>query len=78
MDDLKKELEVDIHKIPLEDAFRRFGVNRATGLTSHQAKAGNEKHGLNCLTPPPTVCLFAYIFIQCYNIIFTEIQKILI
>ena len=54
MDELKKELEVDVHKIPQEDLFRRFGVNRQTGLTDAQAKAGFEKHGPNALTPPPT------------------------
>jgi sodium/potassium-transporting ATPase subunit alpha len=52
--DLKKELEVDTHSIPLDDLYRRFGVNPETGLTSAQAKAGNEKHGMNCLTPPAT------------------------
>merc|ERR1719367_1209174 len=52
--DLKKELEVDVHKVPLDDLYKRFGVNPVTGLTTSQAKAGNEKHGLNCLTPPPT------------------------
>jgi len=51
---LKKELEVDVHKISAEEVFRRFGVNRQTGLTSAQAKAGLEKHGPNALTPPPT------------------------
>jgi len=54
LDDLKKELEVDVHKISAEEVFRRFGVNRQTGLTSAQAKAGLEKHGPNALTPPPT------------------------
>ena len=47
LDDLKKELEVDVHKISAEEVFRRFGVNRQTGLTSAQAKAGLEKHGPN-------------------------------
>merc|ERR1712209_387108 len=54
LNELKKELEVDVHKIPQEDLFRRFGVNRQTGLTDAQAKAGFEKHGPNALTPPPT------------------------
>ncbi len=54
MDDLKKELEVDVHKIAPEEVFRRFGVNPSTGLTSIQAKAGYDKHGPNALTPPPT------------------------
>jgi len=54
LDDLKKELDVDTHKIPVEEVYRRFGVNPTTGLTSSQARAGNEKHGPNALTPPPT------------------------
>ena len=54
MDDLKKELEVDVHKISLDDLYRRFGVSPETGLTASQAKAGIEKHGPNALTPPPT------------------------
>jgi len=54
MTDLKKELEVDVHKIPVEEVYRRFGTNPATGLTPAQVKASQEKHGLNCLTPPPT------------------------
>lgn len=44
---MKKELEVDVHKISAEEVFRRFGVNRQTGLTDAQAKAGLEKHGPN-------------------------------
>jgi sodium/potassium-transporting ATPase subunit alpha len=52
--DLKKELEVDTHIISLDDLFKRFGVNPATGLTPAQVKAGFEKHGPNALTPPPT------------------------
>ena len=54
MDDLKKELEVDVHKIPQDECYRRFGCNPSTGLTSIQARAGLEKHGLNALTPPAT------------------------
>ena len=54
MDDLKKELEVDVHKISLDECYRRFGVNPSTGLTSIQARAGLEKHGPNALTPPAT------------------------
>ena len=45
---------MDTHKIPVEEVYRRFGVNPTTGLTSSQARAGNEKHGPNALTPPPT------------------------
>jgi len=52
--DLKKELEVDVHKLPIEELYKRFGVNPVTGLTTSQAKAAFEKHGPNALTPPPT------------------------
>jgi sodium/potassium-transporting ATPase subunit alpha len=54
LEDLKKELEVDIHKLPVDEVYRRFGTNPNTGLTSSQVKASQEKHGMNCLTPPPT------------------------
>merc|ERR1711899_66061 len=54
LDDLKKELEVDVHKLSQDDLFKRFSVNPDTGLTAAQAKAAFEKHGPNALTPPPT------------------------
>jgi sodium/potassium-transporting ATPase subunit alpha len=54
LQDLKKELEVDVHKLPVDDIYKRFGTNPNTGLTPSQVKASQEKHGMNCLTPPPT------------------------
>ena len=45
---------MDVHKLPQDELFKRFGVNPATGLTASQAKAAFEKHGPNALTPPPT------------------------
>ena len=54
MDDLKKELEVDVHKISIEEVFRRYGTDPNRGLTSSQAKANFERDGPNALTPPPT------------------------
>merc|ERR1712073_8681 len=53
-EDLKKELELDVHKIELEQLYKRFKTDLTNGLTTAQAKAGNEEHGLNQLTPPPT------------------------
>ena len=53
-EDLKKELELDVHKIELDQLCKRFGTDVGAGLTTAQAKAGNEEHGLNQLTPPPT------------------------
>merc|ERR1711874_433997 len=53
-EDLKKELELDVHKVEISDLLKRFSTNIENGLTSAQAKIGNEEHGLNQLTPPPT------------------------
>ena len=53
-EDLKKELELDVHKVELDQLCKRFSTDIAKGLTTAQAKAGNEEHGLNQLTPPPT------------------------
>ena len=54
LDDLKKELELDVHKITVEELCRRLGTNLETGLTTSQAKANLERDGPNALTPPPT------------------------
>merc|ERR1712165_255782 len=53
-EDLKKELELDVHKIELEQLYKRFGTDLTNGLTTAQAQAGIEQYGLNQLTPPPT------------------------
>merc|ERR1711962_1720278 len=52
--ELKQELDVDFHKISVEDLCRRFGTNLETGLSSIQAKETLARDGLNRLTPPPT------------------------
>merc|ERR1712214_261051 len=53
-EDLKKELELDVHKIELEQLYKRFGTDYNNGLTTARAQAGIEQYGLNQLTPPPT------------------------
>ena len=66
-DNLKQELELDVHKVQQDELFRRFNTHRENGLTASQAKANLEKHGPNELTPPPTTpewikfckCLFS-------------------
>jgi len=66
-DNLKQELELDVHKVQQEELFRRFNTHRENGLSASQAKANFEKHGPNELTPPPTTpewikfckCLFS-------------------
>merc|ERR1712214_179364 len=54
LDDLKKELELDVHQITTSELCQRLGTNLETGLTSAQAKANLERDGPNALTPPPT------------------------
>jgi len=52
--DLKKEMEADVHKLTVDEVYRRYGTNPDTGLTAAQAKANFERDGPNALTPPPT------------------------
>merc|ERR1712123_9077 len=54
LNELKQELEIDVHRVPVEELCKRFSTNIENGLTADQAKKGNELHGPNALTPPPT------------------------
>lgn len=54
MNELKKELELDEHKIPIEELWARRKTDGQKGLTSAQAAAFLEQDGLNELTPPKT------------------------
>lgn len=54
MNELKKELELDDHKISLEELYKRRNTCGEKGLTSAQAKEHLEKDGYNELTPPKT------------------------
>merc|ERR1711874_569113 len=66
-EDLKKELELDVHKVEISDLLKRFNTNVGEGLTDDQVAKGIREHGLNQLTPPPTTpewikfcqCLFS-------------------
>merc|ERR1712203_978835 len=67
LNELKQELEIDVHRVSVDELFRRFNTHRENGLSASQAKANLEKHGPNELTPPPTTpewikfckCLFS-------------------
>ena len=54
MDDLKKELELDVHKVSIEELCKRYTTDVNSGLTDAKAKANLERDGPNALTPPPT------------------------
>merc|ERR1712214_135992 len=66
-EDLKKELELDVHRVSVDELCKRFTSNVADGLTDDQVKKGIAEYGLNQLTPPPTTpewvkfcqCLFS-------------------
>eukprot|EP00055_Hartaetosiga_balthica_P016531 m.105178 g.105178 ORF g.105178 m.105178 type:complete len:1114 (+) comp9124_c0_seq2:45-3386(+) len=54
--DLKKELEMDEHSIPLEELLARFGLKDVEkGMTSSDCDKRREIEGLNALTPPKQV-----------------------
>jgi len=55
LDDLKQELELDEHKVPIEELFQRLTVNPDTGLTMTEARRRYERDGPNALTPPKTI-----------------------
>ena len=54
MDNLKQELELDVHKIDIDELMKRFGSNLQNGLSKRQAEENFAKYGPNALTPPPT------------------------
>ncbi|XP_076455702.1 sodium/potassium-transporting ATPase subunit alpha-3-like [Babylonia areolata] len=54
LDELKKEMEMDEHRIPIEELVARLHTDLETGLTDDQAAKVLLRDGLNQLTPPPT------------------------
>eukprot|EP00095_Tigriopus_kingsejongensis_P009713 maker-scaffold115_size343722-snap-gene-2.21 protein:Tk09713 transcript:maker-scaffold115_size343722-snap-gene-2.21-mRNA-1 annotation:"sodium potassium-transporting atpase alpha chain" len=54
MDNLKRELELDVHSVPIEELCKRFNTNLNNGLTKRQVEENLAKYGKNALTPPPT------------------------
>merc|ERR1712212_719614 len=67
LNELKQELEIDVHRVSVDELCKRFNSNVAEGLTDDQVAKGIREHGLNQLTPPPTTpewikfcqCLFS-------------------
>ncbi|XP_023690680.2 sodium/potassium-transporting ATPase subunit alpha-1-like [Paramormyrops kingsleyae] len=54
MEELKKEVDIDDHKLSIEDLQRKFGTDIVKGLTSTRAKEILDRDGPNSLTPPVT------------------------
>merc|ERR1712193_218148 len=67
LNELKQELEIDVHRVSVDELCKRFTSNVADGLTDDQVKKGIAEYGLNQLTPPKTTpewvkfcqCLFS-------------------
>merc|ERR1712209_363112 len=67
LNELKQELEIDVHRVSVDELCKRFTSNVADGLTDDQVKKGIAEYGLNQLPPPPTTpewikfcqCLFS-------------------
>jgi sodium/potassium-transporting ATPase subunit alpha len=49
---LKQELDVDVHKVTVEELCTRFNTNIQSGLSTEQTKINQEAYGANALTPP--------------------------
>ena len=54
MDDLKQELELDVHIVEVDELCKRYTTDLTKGLTTSQAAANLEEYGPNALTPPKT------------------------
>jgi len=67
LNELKQELEIDVHKVTVDELCKRWKTSVEHGLTDAQALKGLAEHGPNALTPPPTTpewvkfcrCLFS-------------------
>uniref|UniRef100_A0AAQ4Q9A5 Sodium/potassium-transporting ATPase subunit alpha n=1 Tax=Gasterosteus aculeatus aculeatus TaxID=481459 RepID=A0AAQ4Q9A5_GASAC len=54
MEELKKEVDLDDHKLTLDELHRKYGTDLARGLSNSRAKEILARDGPNALTPPPT------------------------
>uniref|UniRef100_A0A0N4ZA40 Sodium/potassium-transporting ATPase subunit alpha n=1 Tax=Parastrongyloides trichosuri TaxID=131310 RepID=A0A0N4ZA40_PARTI len=53
LEELKKDVTIDYHKIPLKEFEQKFETDSHNGLTSAKAAELLKKYGKNELTPPP-------------------------
>ncbi|XP_014908626.1 sodium/potassium-transporting ATPase subunit alpha-2-like isoform X2 [Poecilia latipinna] len=54
LEELKKEVALDDHKISVDEVGKRYGVDLTQGLTNARAAEVLARDGPNALTPPPT------------------------
>ncbi|MGH0123592.1 UNVERIFIED_CONTAM: hypothetical protein FKN15_050194 [Acipenser sinensis] len=54
LNELKKEVDLDDHKLTLDELHQKYGTDLIRGLTVARAAEILLRDGPNCLTPPPT------------------------
>lgn len=54
LNDLKQEVRMDEHQIPLEELLNRYSSNVEKGLTTEKVEEVLARDGLNALSPPKT------------------------
>ncbi|CAH8866467.1 unnamed protein product [Trichobilharzia szidati] len=54
LNELKQEIDMDEHRVSLEELYSRLSTDPQNGLTAEQAKTRLERDGPNALTPPKT------------------------
>ena len=59
LNELKQELDIDFHKIPISDLYQRLGTNADTGLTNAQVKHNQVKAETQLIPLPHHFILFA-------------------
>merc|ERR1711970_1650566 len=67
LNELKQELEIDVHRVTVDELCKRYGTNVENGLDEKQLAKNQAEYGKNELTPPPTTpewvkfcqCLFS-------------------
>lgn len=52
LENLKKEIITDTHKVSIVELCQRWGTNVNVGLTNSQVTNNQKEHGFNALTPP--------------------------
>ncbi|XP_053546839.1 potassium-transporting ATPase alpha chain 2-like [Bombina bombina] len=73
VENLKKELEIDAHKLTIEELEKKYSVYTNKGMCSESAKECLSRDGLNKLTPPkgtPEIIKFLKLMAGGFSIVF--------
>ena len=73
LNELKQELEIDVHKLSVADLCKRFNTNVESGLSKEQVAEGLKEHGPNQLPTPPSVPIWMRVCCFCFCL--DEIKK---